>query len=158
MLRRLGCRTALRATQSRDQQRVQYPAVDRQHERRQDKHEGGLLGSLVVPGLPSTVFFIAAAACFSRSSPRLERWVLGLPRIGPTVRDYRAGLGMPRRAKQWAIASIVLFSTISVVLLDGWAVRAVVAAVAAVGVWYVGRRVPTAPARVTRRDDGRSVG
>lgn len=113
---------------------------------------------LVVPGLPSTVFFIAAAACFSRSSPRLERWVLGLPRIGPTVRDYRAGLGMPRRAKQWAIASIVLFSTISVVLLDGWAVRAVVAAVAAVGVWYVGRRVPTAPARVTLRDDGRSVG
>lgn len=117
---------------------------------------GGI--GLVVPGLPSTVFFIAAAACFSRSSPRLERWVLDLPKFGPAVRDYRAGLGMPRRAKQWAIASIVVFSTISVVLIDVWAVRAIVAVVAAVGVWYVGRRVPTAPARLTRPDDGRSVG
>ena len=31
---------------------------------------GGL--GIVVPGLPTTIFFIAAAACFSKSSPRLE--------------------------------------------------------------------------------------
>ena len=99
---------------------------------------------LLVPGLPTTVFFILAATCFSRSHPRLERWVLELPKVGPAVRDYRAGLGMPRRAKQWAVASIVGFSTLSVVLLDGWLGRTVVAAVAAVGVWYVGWRVPTA--------------
>lgn len=105
---------------------------------------GGL--GLVVPGLPATIFFIGAAACFSRSHPRLEQWVLGLPRVGPTVRDYRAGLGMPRRAKQWAIGSIVVFSTISIVLLDAWVGRAVIATVAAIGVWYVGWRVPTAPA------------
>lgn len=113
---------------------------------------------LVVPGLPSTVFFIAAAACFSRSSPRLERWVLDLPGIGPAVQDYRAGLGMPRRAKQWAIGSIVAFSTISVVLLDLWTARVAIAGLALVGVWYVGWRVPTAPARVTRPGAGRSAG
>lgn len=117
---------------------------------------GGI--GLVVPGLPSTVFFIAAAACFSRSNPRLERWVLDLPTIGPAVRDYRAGLGMPRRAKQWAIGSIVVFSTISAVLLDQWIARAVLAVVALVGVWYVGWRVPTAPDRVTPPDGGRSAG
>lgn len=104
---------------------------------------GGL--GLVVPGLPATVFFIAAAACFSRSDPRLEAWVLGLPKVGPTVRDYRAGLGMPRRAKRWAIGSIVVFSTLSIVLVDPWPVRLVIGVVASVGVWYVGRRVPTAP-------------
>ena len=54
---------------------------------------------IVVPGLPSTIFFILAAAAFSRSSARLERWLLSLPAIGPMVRDYRAGLGMRRRAK-----------------------------------------------------------
>jgi uncharacterized protein len=105
---------------------------------------GGL--GLIVPGLPATVFFIAAAACFSKSDPRLERWVLGLPKVGPTVRDYRAGLGMPRRAKQWAIGSIVVFSSLSVVMLGAWPARLAIAAVAAVGVWFVGWRVPTAPA------------
>ena len=58
---------------------------------------------IVVPGLPSTIFFIAAAAAFSRSSPRLEAWVLDLRGVGPLIRDYRAGLGMPRRAKVVAI-------------------------------------------------------
>lgn len=104
---------------------------------------GGL--GLVIPGLPATIFFIAAAACFSKSHPRLERWVLGLPKVGPTVRDYRAGLGMPRRAKQWAIGSIVVFSTLSVVTLGVWIGRLAIVAVAAIGVWYVGWRVPTAP-------------
>ena len=61
---------------------------------------------VVVPGLPSTVFFIMAAWCFSRSSERLENWVLNLPGIGPLVRDYRSGLGMPRRAKIAAISCI----------------------------------------------------
>jgi len=72
---------------------------------------GGL--GVVLPGLPSTIFFIGAAACFARSDPRLERWVLGLPAIGPTVRDYRLGLGMPRRAKVVAISMIVGVSTLS---------------------------------------------
>lgn len=105
---------------------------------------GGL--GLVVPGLPTTIFFIGAAACFSRSHPRLEQWVLDLPMVGPTVRDYRAGLGMPRRAKQWAIGSIIVFSTFSIVLVDVLIARLAIAAVAAIGVWYVGWRVPTASA------------
>ena len=63
---------------------------------------GGI--GVVVPGLPSTGFFVLAAAAFARSSPRLEAWLLDLPGVGPLVRDYRAGLGMPRSAKVTAIA------------------------------------------------------
>jgi len=66
----------------------------------------GAIG-IVVPGMPTTVCFIVAAWCFSRSSHRLERWVLDLPRIGPMVRDHRAGLGIPRRAKAVAVSMIV---------------------------------------------------
>ncbi|MGQ0804330.1 MAG: YbaN family protein [Actinomycetota bacterium] len=99
---------------------------------------------IVVPGLPTTVCFIVAAWCFSRSSERLERWVLDLPRIGPMVRDHRAGLGMPRRAKVIAISMIVVAVALSVTFgIDAWPIRAVVLALGAVGVLYIAVRVPT---------------
>jgi uncharacterized membrane protein YbaN (DUF454 family) len=99
---------------------------------------------MVVPGLPTTVFFIVAASCFARSSPRFERWVLDLPKIGPLVRDHRAGLGMRPRAKAWAIGMMLA----AVALSAGFALtstvwRIVVVALGALGTWYVGWRVPT---------------
>ncbi len=105
----------------------------------------GALG-VVLPGLPFTVFFIGAAACFARSSPRLERWVLDLPKIGTAVERYRAGLGMPLRAKRWAVACIVGFSSLSAVLVGSPVFAVGVLTLAAIGVWYVTRRVPTTPA------------
>jgi uncharacterized membrane protein YbaN (DUF454 family) len=99
---------------------------------------------VVVPGLPTTIFFIAAASCFAKSSPRFEQWVLDLPRIGPMVRDHRAGLGMRRRAKVWAIGTMLLFAGASAIFfVDHVAISAVILAAVAVGVWYVGWRVPT---------------
>jgi uncharacterized membrane protein YbaN (DUF454 family) len=118
---------------------------------------GGL--GAIVPGLPSTVFFIGAAACFTRSSPRLERWVLGLPGVGRMVSDHRAGLGMPRRAKAVAIAAIVVFSGLSVVVSSAPALSIGIVVFAAVGIGVVAWRVPTrervlvtaAPARSVER-------
>lgn len=104
----------------------------------------GALG-IVLPGLPFTVFFIGAAACFARSSPRLERWVLDLRHVGPAVERYRAGLGMPLRAKRWAVACIVGFSSLSAVLVGSPLFAVGVLSLAAVGVWYVSKRVPTTP-------------
>jgi uncharacterized membrane protein YbaN (DUF454 family) len=103
---------------------------------------GGI--GVVVPGLPTTGFFVLAAGCFAKSSPRFERWVLDLPKVGPLVRDYRAGLGMPRRAKVWAIGLMLTAATLSAVFAIGnrW-VGAAVVALALVGTWYVGWRIPT---------------
>jgi uncharacterized membrane protein YbaN (DUF454 family) len=99
---------------------------------------------IVVPGLPTTVFFIIAAWCFSRSSERLERWVLGLPRIGPMVSDYRDGLGMPRRAKKVAVATIVVVSSASALFgLEPLVFKLAVVVTAAIGVWWILERVPT---------------
>jgi uncharacterized membrane protein YbaN (DUF454 family) len=117
---------------------------------------GGLLSvgvggvGVVVPGLPTTVFFIVAAACFSRSSPRFERWVLSLPKIGPTVGDYRAGLGMPRRSKVIAVAMILAVSTLSAVLAAGW-LGAAILALGLVGALYVTFRVPTRERMLAQR-------
>ena len=99
---------------------------------------------IVVPGLPTTVFFVVAAWCFSRSSPRLERWVLDLPRVGPLVRDYRAGLGMPRAAKLTAIAMIIVAVGLSAAFgFDSWLLRSGVIALGLVGIAYITFRVPT---------------
>lgn len=103
---------------------------------------GGL--GIIVPGLPTTVFFIVAAWCFSRSNPRLEAWVLGLPTIGPMVSDHRAGLGMPRRAKVVAVS--MMWAAIGV---SSYAFRATplaaagVVALGLVGTAYILWRVPT---------------
>ena len=104
---------------------------------------GGI--GIVVPGLPTTVFFIIAASCFTRSSPRLERWVLDLPRVGPLVRDYRAGLGMPRRAKIVAIASMSVVGLVSALLAPGIVLRVVIVLAVLVGIAWVSWRVPTRP-------------
>ncbi|MCO8126563.1 YbaN family protein [Acidimicrobiia bacterium EGI L10123] len=102
---------------------------------------GGL--GVVVPGLPSTIFFIGAAACFTRSSPRLEQWVLGLPGVGQMVRDHRAGLGMPRRAKFAAIASITGFSALAIAVASRPAVSIGIGVLAAIGIAVVAWHVPT---------------
>jgi uncharacterized membrane protein YbaN (DUF454 family) len=113
----------------------------------------GTLGA-VVPGLPTTVFFIGAAACFARSSPRLERWVLGLPHVGPLVRDYRDGLGMPRRAKAVANVAIAFAVTLSALALPSWAARVAVIALGLVGIGYVTWGVPTRERVVGRGEVG----
>jgi len=58
----------------------------------------GVAGAFL-PLLPTTVFLILAAACFAKSSPRLEAWILNHKQFGPLVRDWRAHGAIPRKAK-----------------------------------------------------------
>lgn len=114
----------------------------------------GALG-VIVPGLPSTGFFILAAWCFSKSSPRLEQWVLNLRGIGPMVQNYRAGLGMRRRAKTFAIGSMALTGSLSIVFaLDSLASRLVVGIAVLIGIWFVGFHVPTTETVLQERTTG----
>jgi hypothetical protein len=113
---------------------------------------GGI--GVVVPGMPTTVFFIGAAACFARSSPRFEQWVLHLPRIGPLVREYRSGMGMPRRAKIIAVSSITIATVLSSVVIPSWIGRGAAIGIALVGIWFIMVRVPTRERVLADRDHG----
>ncbi|BEV47023.1 YbaN family protein [Afipia carboxidovorans] len=63
----------------------------------------GFIG-VFLPVLPTTPFLILAAACFARSSPRLENWLLSHPHFGPMLRDWRERGAIPRKAKLMALA------------------------------------------------------
>ena len=75
------------------------------------------VAGLFLPLVPGTVFLIVAAACFTRSSPRFETWLLDHPRLGPPVRRWRANGSIPRPAKAFAVASLA-FSWIVLLLTN----------------------------------------
>ncbi len=106
---------------------------------------------LLLPLLPGTPFFLLAAYAFARSSPRLLEWLLSLPKVGPALTSYRAGLGVPRRVKWIAAFMATTAVSISAFSAESWWVRASVLGLGAIGVWYVLVRVPTREAVLARR-------
>ena len=75
------------------------------------------IAGVFLPGLPTTVFAIAASYCFSRSSPRFARWLRNHPWLGPRLRRYAAAGGMPPSAKRTAILSMWIAVLLSSALL-----------------------------------------
>ncbi len=65
----------------------------------------GYLG-MILPVMPSTIFFILALACFSRSSEKLEQWLLQHPWFGQTLRNWREHGTISVRAKRIICAFI----------------------------------------------------
>ena len=99
----------------------------------------GVIG-LVTPGWPGTIFLILAAGCFARSSPKLEAWLLGHPRLGPSVVAWREKGAIPRKIKYIAIGSMVV-SFVIVLLINLSLVWTVIVGVSLLAsALYVGSR------------------
>ena len=112
----------------------------------------GFVG-IVVPGLPATGFFVAAAWCFSRSSEKFLNWLLNLPLVGPLLCDYRAGLGMPLKAKWAASVSLSLavsFSAAFAIRMPWAKISCIVLGL--IGLWYIWTRVPLREKVLAERD------
>ena len=102
----------------------------------------GAIGA-VVPGLPTTVFLILAAACYIRSSQNLYDWLISNKTFGPYLKDYREGKGMPRNAKILAVSMIVLFAGYAALFaIENLWVRVMVAVTGLIGIFYVLFKVP----------------
>ena len=58
----------------------------------------GVLG-MFLPLLPTTVFLLMAAYCYSRSSERFHTWLLSNRLFGSYISNYKAGKGISMRQK-----------------------------------------------------------
>ena len=68
----------------------------------------GVIG-IVLPVVPTVPFAILAAFFFSKSSPRMHQWVLSLPKIGQSVRDWDESGVIKPKAKLLCVFGIALF-------------------------------------------------
>ena len=75
----------------------------------------GFIG-IFIPVFPTTPFLLVALACFVNSSSKMHRFILENKYLGPYVKDYTSGNGIPMRAKWRAVSLIWItigFSAIS---------------------------------------------
>src|SRR5688500_5429854 len=90
----------------------------------------GVLG-MFLPLLPTTVFLLMAAYCYSRSSERFHDWLLNNRLCGKYISNYRSKRGITVRQKVSTLFTLWASIGLSVWLLGGrfW-VTLILAAVA----------------------------
>lgn len=91
------------------------------------------VAGIVLPLLPTTPFLLLAAACFARSSPRLDDWLHHNRLFGPYLRAYRDGHGIPLRVKVSIISLLWISITLSAIFAIPsrlWALRFALVAIA----------------------------
>lgn len=103
---------------------------------------GLAVAGIFLPLVPTVPLLLLAAACFARSSETFYRWLTNHPRLGPIVRTYRDGRGIPLRAKVAAVALLWVSIALSVAFTGrGW-VRVLLLTIAALLTLYL-LRLPT---------------
>ena len=142
--------------------------MDRLHRNRYARWLWLLLASLalglavlgvILPGLPTTPFVLLAAFASARGSRRLQAWLLGHRLFGPMIRDWERDGAVSRRAKWFALATMLLCAIIMALVAPRWWLAAIGTAVmAVVGLWLWRRPEPSTTVADERvRDDQRST-
>jgi hypothetical protein len=106
----------------------------------------GVIGAFL-PVMPTTVFMLIAVWAFSKSSARLERWLLEHPRFGPRIREWREHHTIPLPIKLTAWASMA--ASLTVMIVAGAAPIALIGAgsVMLIGAVYIASRPSKPPVK-----------
>lgn len=83
----------------------------------------GLLGlgglGIVLPLLPTTIFWILAALCFARSDPHIRDWIYARPGLGPQIKLFIEKGEMTRPAKSGALVGMSFAAGLLIFLFLG---------------------------------------
>ncbi len=105
----------------------------------------GALGA-VLPVLPTTPFLLLTSYFLTRSSPRLNRWLLTSRFFGPILKDWQQLGGVRPDVKVKAVTVVLLAVSLSLWLTDlSSTFRWIAAAIALIGIVVI-LRLPTAVA------------
>lgn len=106
----------------------------------------GVIGAFL-PVMPTTVFMLIAVWAFSKSSARLEAWLVNHPRFGPRIRDWREHGVIPLRIKLIAWGSMAASLTFMIVTGASWIALTGASSVMLIGAIYIATR----PSRPTEK-------
>ncbi|MGB6241764.1 MAG: YbaN family protein [Castellaniella sp.] len=111
----------------------------------------GVLG-VFLPLLPATPFLLLAAFCYMRGSQRLHAWLMSHRILGPYIRDFQSGRGIPLRSKCLALAmmwpSLAASAWIMPIAWARWLLL-----IPGIGVTIYLWRLPTRPRRDPSKPD-----
>jgi uncharacterized membrane protein YbaN (DUF454 family) len=102
----------------------------------------GAIG-VILPILPTTPFLLVAAYCFTRSSPRMHRWLHSHPTFGPLISNWNQYGSIDRRAKRIAIIVILLTPIMAILIgVPWWALAAQILILAVAATFILTRPDP----------------
>ena len=85
---------------------------------------------IFLPVLPTTPFLLLAAVCYARGSKRFYDWLMANRWLGPYIRNYREGKGIPLKQKILMILLLWLTIGFSVWTVSLWWVQVILLAIA----------------------------
>lgn len=102
----------------------------------------GIMG-IFLPLLPTTPFILLASACYMRGSDRMHHWLMNQRHLGPYLRSYQQGRGVPLRVKIVALATMWTSLTVSIWFVPLPWVRIVLVGIGVSVTFYLLYRLPT---------------
>jgi len=97
----------------------------------------GLIG-IFLPLLPTTPFLLLAAYLYSKSSVRYYNWLMNHRRLGPFIRNYREGKGIPLEVKISALTFLwITILTSSYYVVNRLEIRVLLIGIACLVSWHI---------------------
>ncbi len=101
---------------------------------------------VVLPILPTVPFLALAAFCFTKSSDRLNNWLLNTKLYQNNLADFKAGKGMTAKTKVRILVTVTLVMGVGLIamLIKGIIIGSIVLVIVWLGhIYYFGYKVKT---------------